>query len=42
MFETIPNQKFSTYQFGKNFIVAKAYKDSMQLGNSINYANNIA
>ncbi len=42
MFSSIPNQKFRTYQFGKTFIVAKAFKDAMQLGSSINYANNIA
>lgn len=42
MFQSIPNQKFLTYQFGKIFIVAKAFKDSIQLGTSINYVNNIA
>jgi hypothetical protein len=42
MFESIPNQQFLTYHFAKIFIVAKAYKDSMELGNSINYANNLA
>jgi hypothetical protein len=42
MFKDNLDQKFLTYQLGKIFIVAKAYKDSLELGYSINYANNIS
>jgi hypothetical protein len=41
IFESNLNQKFLTYQLGKVFIVAKAFKDSIELGHSIRYANNI-
>ncbi len=40
-FANTPHQKFLTLQLGKVFIVAKAYKDSIELGHSIHYANNI-
>lgn len=41
-FESNPDLKFLTIQLGKTFIVAKVYKDSIELGHSIRYANNIA
>jgi hypothetical protein len=42
MFSQSPDIKFLTYQLGKIFIVAKVYKDSLELGFAINYANNVA